>query len=64
MGSYFLEPINTKYPLPSLTLISPSILSNQIRKGFVQSKFRMKYHKPKYFHMNLHPLKYYQNQNF
>ena len=28
-----------------------------------QSKFCMKYHKPKYFRINFHPMKYYQNQN-
>ena len=28
-----------------------------------QSKFCMKYHKPKYFPITFHPMKYYQNQN-
>ena len=38
MKSYFSPPNNTKYLVPSVTLINPSILLNLIPKGLASIK--------------------------
>ena len=56
MKSYFSLPNNTKYLVPSKTLINPSNSSNLICKGLAAIKLN-------YFCMTFHLLKYYQDQN-
>ena len=60
--SYFSPPNDTKYLAPSKTLTNISTLSNLIHSGFVP-KYCVKCHKPRYFYMVFHLLKYYQDQN-
>ena len=72
MALYFSGLNYIKYLVPSQTLINPSTLWNVICNGFAPIKVlkyhkyeisSMKYHKPTYFRMIFHVLKYHQNLN-
>ena len=58
MKSYFSPPNNTKYLVPSQTVINPSTLSNLIFNGFAPIKVLQEYHKPKYFRVIFHLIEY------